>query len=696
MSRPILAEYVLAGWALVPIPVGRKGPITKGWELRENCITDAETAEYLDGNIGLAHVHSGTCVIDLDDLAGALEWFEGRGVDLNEFLLAPNAVRIDSGRENRAKLLYRLEKPLPTFKMGPFEFRCASRDGATVQDVLPPSIHPETGKPYEWLYNDDMIADWRCPPALPAPIRALWEAQCKPDTKVVVARVRTSNLGWAREMLFRHDPDEDYDKWLKCGLALHDGTEGGIDGLDLWDEWSHRGKKYKGREDLETHWRSFHAHTTNPVTLASLRTDEPAHDDEFLPVTEEETASLPASKTSMTVREAIKSLRRDNDGRPLAVLPNILPILDLPELCGWLIAYDKFQDVLVCAPTGTDSWRPIKDTDYTAFRVWLEQNALFHPVSKDMVRDAIYYTAEDHKMDSAQVWISKLKWDGTPRIKNFFPTYMGTIAAPYEQSVGEYLWTALAGRVMAPGCQADMAIILVGEQGLGKSQGVKAMAPWQEAYVELRLDENDDTIARKLRGSLVAEIAELRGFGSAGKLEQIKAFMVRTHEEWIPKYVEFATNFPRRCICIGTTNEDQFLTDTQNRRWLPLRTVGVDVEAIVRDRDQLWAEGLAVWLDDGIKWETAETLARDNQDEYKVIDQWEPVVSQWLVDNPTAEKFKTHDVLVQALGLDIRHISRVQETRVCSLLKAIGYEQKPIRTKGKKVYRGWVKKRLDI
>ncbi|MCV5824559.1 virulence-associated E family protein, partial [Escherichia coli] len=82
--------------------------------------------------------------------------------------------------------------------------------------------------------------------------------------------------------------------------------------------------------------------------------------------------------------------------------------------------------------------------------------------------------------------------------------------------------------------------------------------------------EKDDDLARKMRGRLVAEIGELRGLNTK-ELESIKAFVTRTHENWIPKYREFATQFPRRLVFVGTTNEDEFLADkTGNRRWLPV------------------------------------------------------------------------------------------------------------------------------
>jgi len=88
--------------------------------------------------------------------------------------MAVDAVQIKSGRDNRAKLLYRTPEILRTFQhcegdQTIFEFRCGTANGLTVQDVLPPSIHPDTGKPYTWQ------GDYKNLPLLPAEICDLWK-----------------------------------------------------------------------------------------------------------------------------------------------------------------------------------------------------------------------------------------------------------------------------------------------------------------------------------------------------------------------------------------------------------------------------------------------------------------------------------------------------------------------------------------
>lgn len=111
---------------------------------------------------------------------------------------------------------------------------------------------------------------------------------------------------------------------------------------------------------------------------------------------------------------------------------------------------------------------------------------------------------------------------------------------------------------------------------------MEALSPDPAFFTEISFAEKDDDLARKMRGRLVAEIGELRGLNTK-ELESIKAFVTRTHENWIPKYREFATQFPRRLVFVGTTNEDEFLADkTGNRRWLPVEVSKVDVKAIKR------------------------------------------------------------------------------------------------------------------
>lgn len=95
---------------------------------------------------------------------------------------------IFSGKSNSAKLIYRLTSELGPLKTkmirnnegkSMLEFRCASSDGLTVQDVIPPSIHP-SGTLYQWGGKGSILAI----PTIPHILLDLWLSLIKSPVKI--------------------------------------------------------------------------------------------------------------------------------------------------------------------------------------------------------------------------------------------------------------------------------------------------------------------------------------------------------------------------------------------------------------------------------------------------------------------------------------------------------------------------------
>jgi hypothetical protein len=90
-------------------------------------------------------------------------------------------------------------------------------------------------------------------------------------------------------------------------------------------------------------------------------------------------------------------------------------------------------------------------------------------------------------------------------------------------------------------------------------------------------------------------------------------------------YDHLDSEVPRQCVIVGTTNDGKYLRDTTgNRRFWPVAVSGFDLDALRRDRDQLWAEaaareaeGAAIRLDPDL-WAdaAAEQDARRVEDPY--------------------------------------------------------------------------------
>jgi hypothetical protein len=489
------------------------------------------------------------------------------------------------------------------------------------------------------------------------------------------------------------DDELDYDAWRNVIFALHHATQGSSEGLALAHEFSARSSKYVPAFLEERVWpfagKSDDANRA-PITARSILflardaygwQEDVSGDFDVVPV-ERAADGKPLPE--------MPTLRRDSKGSILPTVENVQKSLASPAMVDWLIGYDAFRDELMWTPRGAVEWRSFTDPDYFRLRITLEQRG-FKPVSKDIMRDAVAHAGDENKFDSAVTWLNGLPaHDGVARVETFLTRYFGVDDTPYTRAVSLYLWSAMAGRVLQPGVKADMVPILVGPQGIGKSSGIAAMVPSIEHFVEVSLGEKDDNLARTMRGKLVGEIAELRGLQTRD-LETVKAFVTRTHEQWVPKFKEFAQLFPRRLVFIGTTNQNEFLADeTGNRRWLPVNATFADRDAITADQLQLWAEARLKFIANGVMWSEAQALAGDAHAEHTVTDTWAESVEHWLNEpefegeiQRRATPIRTHDVLVGALNFVARDIQRVHENRVGRLMVALGFEKRVRRVDGR-------------
>jgi len=184
------------------------------------------------------------------------------------------------------------------------------------------------------------------------------------------------------------------------------------------------------------------------------------------------------------------------------------------------------------------------------------------------------------------------------------------------------------------------------------------------------------------------------------EVEKVKAFASRTHDRARPAYGRRRVDAPRRCIFVGTTNDDEYLqSQTGNRRFWPVRTGEIDIEALRRDRDQLWAEAAAteakgeppilpqdLWAD-----------ATDAQDERRQHDPWDDVLSGAdgvIYDDSGPEWIKAQECL---LRLEIKPDRATTEVykRLSRSMKRIGWTKGRHYFGGKRQQRGYWRKTQD-
>ena len=146
--------------------------------------------------------------------------------------------------------------------------------GTGAQAVIPPSIHPTTGKRYQWLRPfNEMMLDLGLVSSVPAEAVARitgYEEQVEADPEKL--QPMGLSLDDMREYLADLPLDEwceDRDGWYRAGMAIHHETGGSAEGFDLWCEWSRQSKKFDERES-RTVWRSFRNKSDRPIRFASI------------------------------------------------------------------------------------------------------------------------------------------------------------------------------------------------------------------------------------------------------------------------------------------------------------------------------------------------------------------------------------------------------------------------------------------
>lgn len=406
------------------------------------------------------------------------------------------------------------------------------------------------------------------------------------------------------------------------------------------------------------------------------------------PIEHGDSVVVPEAKTEMVEQDRPWPLLvRDGSGKIEPTADNLTKLIGREDITGLRVAYDAFRDEIVVAdgaqPHSEARWRPFGDADYIHLRIALERRGV-KPMGKEMIRDCLHATAVACEIDLAVQWLARLEWDGVERIERFFPDYLGTADTPYTRALGLYAWTGHAGRVMQPGVKADIVPVLIGEQGFRKSSAIEAIAPIEEMFAVIDLSHMDEDLSRKMRGKLVGELAELRGLASRDA-ESIKEWITRRNEEWVPKYKEFMTKYPRRLLFWGTGNREEFLADDSgNRRWAPSSVIRpCDTEAIARDRAQLWAEGATRFALEGVLFGDAERLAAAEHDRFKVADPWHDLIAGWLVKEAMdigapctwEHGLDAQQIASGALNIAAKDVNKIVTNRIVSVLKALGYRR---------------------
>jgi putative DNA primase/helicase len=208
-------------------------------------------------------------------------------------------------------------------------------------------------------------------------------------------------------------------------------------------------------------------------------------------------------------------------------------------------------------------------------------------------------------------WFNALpNWDGVDRINTeLFSTFVlkdvGNI--PLQKTLLNKWLVQCCTSVMNPkGCGQQGVLVLVGNQGIGKSSWIRSITPdpsWVSTDMQINPSDKDD-VNRFIKNWII-ELGELGSTFRKADIDALKSFITRDYDEFRLPFARKPEKYVRQTSFYATVNDVEFLTDDENRRYWPIEVEAVNFEHKI-DLQQLWSQVLSMYKNGHTYWLTTE------------------------------------------------------------------------------------------
>lgn len=290
------------------------------------------------------------------------------------------------------------------------------------------------------------------------------------------------------------------------------------------------------------------------------------------------------------------------NGKIKSTVGNVLIFLKSSKKIKNHVWFDTFSNKVMT--DGDLPWRKEKvesewdDSDDAGLRYMVEEAIGIS--SKAKIDDALSNYLTLNAIDPVKNYLESLEWDGIKRVDNLLIDYLGAENTEYNKYTIRKVLAASVARIYKPGKKFDTMMVLSGAQGMGKSTFIRTLGgKW---FTDSLITLQGKEAFEQLQGVWFAEMAELAATKRTGiDIDHIKHFLSKQEDRFRQAYGRRTKNYKRRCVIIGTTNDEQFLKDwTGNRRFWPIECGVEEVKKNVwqdleKERDQVFAEAVQIY-----------------------------------------------------------------------------------------------------
>lgn len=512
--------------------------------------------------------------------------------------------------------------------------------GEGKQVVLPPSIHPDTNKPYEW--DQSPPTKWDAIP-FHKPFSPTKKVVGKSKKKIEFQDVDLFSVplsNKAFDLIVKGDGIEDFPSRSEALFSSINALVGaGLSDEQIYTVLTDHDnfmsekaiEKGGGSKERSAFWLSSQVQKAREDRLAAIGFTEEAMIDDLDEELSDDAAKL-QSETLVTWRDRLHTTKHGYKTTAYNVSMILKNAFGEP-----ILAFDEFKHTVIftkAPPWGKpkDVGRMLIDNDDTEFRIFFSKEWEME-VGDHMIRAAVDQVARENSFHPVKRYLESIKWDGKRRLATWLKDYMGAEGdSRYLRDVGVKTLVAAVARIYRPGVKFDQMTIFEGFQGAGKSTTCRILAG-PEWFSDSLGDIESKDVINNMRGKWIIEVGELRDMNRSAA-NTFKAFLSKETDTARLAFARREGDYPRQCIFIGSTNDQEYLKDeTGGRRFWPVKIGNIDTDKLRTDRDQLWAEAVYLFHNDEPLWITDKevlAIAKEEQNSRYMVDQIQDDISETI------------------------------------------------------------------
>lgn len=373
----------------------------------------------------------------------------------------------------------------------------------------------------------------------------------------------------AKRVLSSFDPD-DYDDWVKVGIALHHTFGGDDAGFEIWDNWSKKSPKYTA-EEMSAKWRSFTSRRGRKMTLGTLvknaherNPNQPIDQPTNQPTEDGVVAEDTQQKITPRVLTGYLTSNHDIEYNDL---------LDRIEIDG--VSVDDYRlSSIYMQLADSLGWVP-ESRVWNAIRALAYENT-YNPITRYF--DGLPQTDSTQNVQRLLNCLEISESEDPGIVRGVVLKWLvGIVAKVFEQ-------------------RQNLCLVLEGEGGIGKSSLLRWLSPNPAWYTAEQVNPEDKDSLLRTTQYLLIELEELAGITRKRDVDAVKSFLTRETVTVRAAYHKTSQSRPQTATFGGSVNEDTYLVDnTGNRRFFGVALTGINWDYTNIDKDSLWSELVSLY-----------------------------------------------------------------------------------------------------